>query len=179
MVKVAVVSGQSGIGKDSVIRELTSYYNFLGYPSMTTRPPRKGEIDEVHYYFVSEHKFKDERRKGNLLDCVCISGYYYGFPIKKFLQERRGLFVLNLVPESGLAFGRILPAKTFYLLFPSKEEQVRRMRSRGMSDYEIGIRLRDDPNPKTKPVYYEKGIVNADSKKTAFQIANQFGVKRF
>ena len=179
MVQIAVVSGQSGIGKDTVIRELTSHYNFLGYPSVTTRPQRKGEIDGIHYYFVTEHQFKNERKQGNLLDCVCISGYYYGFPIKQFLEVSKGLYILNLVPESGLALRRILPAKTFYLLFPSRSEQVERLLRRGMTSHEMGIRLRDDPNPKRKPIYYERGIVNADSKKTALQIAKEFGVKRF
>ncbi len=179
MVKIAVVSGQSGIGKDTVIRELTSHFNFLTFPSMTTRPQRKGEIDGIHYYFLTERKFKETRKRGELLDSVCISGYWYGFPIKKFLQVDRGLYVLNLVPESGLALRRIIPAKTFYLLFPSKKEQIERLSMRGMTSYEMGIRLRDDPNPKTKPAYYEKGIINDDSKKTALRIATEFGVKRF
>jgi len=170
--RVCVVSGQSGIGKDTVIRNLTSYHNYLKFPSLTTRPQRKGEINGIDYYFVNDREFKQERSNGNLLDSVCITGYWYGFPIKRFQKAGRGLWALNLVPESALTISRIFPETTLiYLLFPSKGEQRKRMKGRGMSDYEIGIRLRDDPNPKRKPVYYNNCYINDNSKKTALQIA--------
>ena len=168
--RVCVISGQSGIGKDTVISYL---YEFKRFPSLTTRPIRKGEIDGVNYHFVSRQEFLNEKKHGRLLDCVNISGYLYGFPIEDFL-EQEGNYALNLVVYSGLAVRRLIyQAKLFYLTFPDKNTQIERLKKRGMSDYEIGVRLRDDPNEDKAPSFYDREIVNHNSFQTAMQIAKE------
>ena len=168
--RVCVISGQSGIGKDTVISYL---YEFKRFPSLTTRPIRKGEIDGVNYHFVSRTEFLEEKKHGRLLDCVNISGYLYGFPIEDFL-EQDGNYALNLIVYSGLAVRRLIyQAKLFYLTFPDKNTQIERLKKRGMSDYEIGVRLKDDPNEEKAPSFYDREIVNYDSFQTAIQIAKE------
>lgn len=170
--RVCVISGQSGIGKDTVISYLLKY-GFRRFPSLTTRPKRKGEIDGVNYRFVSRKDFLEEKKHGRLLDCVEISGFLYGFPVEDFL-ENEGLFALNMIVYSGLAIRRLVyNAKLFYLAFPNKETQIERLKKRGMSDYEIEVRLRDDPNEDKAPSFYDREIVNYDSFQTAIQIAKE------
>ena len=176
--KVTVISGKSGVGKDTVIKYLMKYHHFKRFPSLTTRPMREGEKDGFHYHFVTREYFEQQLVLGKLLDWVTISGYYYGFPIDDFMKNEKGIWVFNLVAESGLALKRLLPqAFLVYLVFPNKETQIERLKMRGMSDYEIGIRLRDDPNGDRKPFYYNYEIKNFDSVETAWTIARIVGGK--
>jgi guanylate kinase len=165
---IVVISGKSGVGKDTII----GYLGLKRYPSITTRPQRQGEIEGVNYHFVSEKNFLDLKKAGELMDYVNISGYYYGFPIQGLVNEyENGDYALNMVAESGLIIKKIIgDTLLVYLSFPDKETQIERLKSRGMSDYEIGIRLRDDPNEDIMPIYYDVGLVNYNSQKTANQI---------
>lgn len=173
--KIVVISGKTGVGKDTVINYLTEYHGFSRFPSLTTRPRRINEIDGIDYHFVLEKKFLAIKKSGLLLDCVCISGYYYGFPINDFMKQNNELWALNLVAESGLIIKRLFPKMTylFYLTFPDCQTQIKRLKVREISDYEIMIRLRDDPNKDRMPVYYDYEIINEESEKTAKWVAEK------
>ena len=173
--KIAVISGKTGVGKDTVINYLTKGHGFSRFPSLTTRPQRMNETHGINYRFVSERFFLKMRRSGQLLDCICISGYYYGFPINPFMEQTKELWALNLVAESGLAIRKLFPKITylFYLTFPDHKTQIERLKMRGASDYEIRIRLRDDPNGNRKPAYCDYEIINKESEKTAALIAKK------
>lgn len=173
--KIAVISGKTGVGKDTVIDYLTKNHGFSRFPSLTTRPRRTNEIHGINYQFVSERFFSKTRRSDQLLDCVCISGYYYGFPINTFMEQTEGLWALNLVAESGLAILKLFPKITylFYLTFPDSKTQIEKLKMRGASDYEIRIRIRDDPSKDRKPAYYDCEITNKESEKTAALIAKK------
>lgn len=167
------MSGQSGVGKTTIIGYLARFNGFKNFPSCTTRPKRTGELNDINYHFISEEMFFKYKNAGKLLDCVEISGYYYGFPFKDIIIaiKNNENCVVNLVPESGLLLKRFIPkAKLIYLTFPSPKSQIERLRNRGMTNYEISIRLRDDPNPRIKPLYYDLEIVNFKSKLTARKI---------
>ena len=173
--KIAVISGKAGVGKDTVINYLTKYHGFSRFPSLTTRPQRADEVDGINYHFVLEERFLVMKQNGLLLDCVCISGYYYGFPINNFMEQTNGLWVLNMVAESGLAIKRLFPGITylFYLTFSDRQTQIEQLKMRGASDYEITIKLRDDPNKDRLPTYYDYEILNRESEKTAELIAEK------
>jgi len=167
MKKIIVISGRSGVGKDTVIRNLE---DFKKWPSLTTRPKRKNEIDGVDYHFIDEKTFNKARHNGELLDSVCINSYYYGFPVEEFLLQKNGLWALNFLPESGLTFKRLFNETKLIYLELDKKTQITRMRARGMSEYEIGIRLKTDPNPEKKPKYYDYGFINNESIETAKKV---------
>ncbi len=86
-----VLSGPSGAGKSSLINKIAdvigSYYFSI---STTTRPMRKGEVDGVHYYFVTEAAFKKDIEADNFLEYALVHGNYYGTsikPVKKALKK--------------------------------------------------------------------------------------------
>ena len=171
MKKVVVISGKSGVGKDTVINNLDDFERFA---SLTTRPKRTGEKDGDKYWFLNENDFLKEKRNGRLLDTVNISGYYYGFPIDDFLEKKNGLWALNLIPESGLLVKRIINDTNLIYLELDTKTQITRMRARGMTEYEIGIRLRNDPNPDKKPKYYDYKFINNESIETAKMIGKKW-----
>jgi len=171
---LVVISGLSGSGKDTVIKYLLEDYGWKRHLSYTTRPERKGEVNGIDYRFVSNKEFFKLRKRGELLDCVCISGYYYGFPLNELIQKIKDdkNYVMSLVPESGLALKKIIEeTKLIYLTLPSVRFQIERLRGRGMTNSEISIRLKNDPNWQRKPFYYDLEILNIKSKNTAKFIA--------
>ena len=78
-----VVSGPSGVGKGTVLKQvLSNPANKLAYSiSMTTRAPRAGEVDGVNYYFVDEARFKQAIDNHELLEYARFVDHYYGTPI--------------------------------------------------------------------------------------------------
>jgi guanylate kinase len=90
---ILVLSGPSGAGKSSLINKI---FNDIGSTyfsiSTTTRPKREGEIDGVHYHFVSQEEFQREIDEEMFLEYAVVHGNYYGTslgPVKKALKEGR------------------------------------------------------------------------------------------
>src|SRR5215472_13060369 len=105
-----VVSGPSGSGKDSVIAALRTLEPRIGYcVSTTTRSPRPGEIEGVHYHFVSRDRFETMAEAGEFLETREYAGNLYGAPKIK-----------QLYPEAVLVF----------LTVRSEEELMRRLEGR-------------------------------------------------
>lgn len=92
MSKLVVISGPSGVGKGTVVKLLQEKYQkenkklYLSV-SCTTREPREGEIDGVHYYFISEEEFKKRISNNDFFEYnVYGTGKYYGTPKSTILN---------------------------------------------------------------------------------------------
>ena len=82
-----VVTGPSGAGKGTVLKEVTSRMDHLFFSvSATTRAPRAGEADGVHYHFLDRAGFEDLIRRDRLLEYAEYVGNFYGTP-KKYVDE--------------------------------------------------------------------------------------------
>ena len=78
---LVILSGFAGSGKGTIIRELMQKYdNYALSVSATTRRPREGEVEGVHYFFKTEEQFKDMIAQGELLEYANYVGNYYGTP---------------------------------------------------------------------------------------------------
>jgi len=145
---IVVVSGPSGVGKDTIINIITSQSSFTNFPTCTTRTPRPGEINGVHYHFVNEETFTNLWHHGDLLDHVVITGHHYGLPIERLGRSLDGGqdIIVHLVTGSAFLLKRIIPdAVMVFVMPPSQEEILKRMRGRGMTEEQIAHRLHDDP----------------------------------
>jgi guanylate kinase len=79
--RLLVLSGPSGVGKSSVVSRLREQRPDLHISvSATTRPPRDGEIDGVHYHFVDRDRFDQMIAGGQLLEWAEFAGHLYGTP---------------------------------------------------------------------------------------------------
>src|SRR5690554_2828460 len=80
-----VISGPSGVGKGTVRRALFDLknHNLVYSVSMTTRPPRPGEVDGKDYYFVDQETFLKYIEEDRFLEWAEFVGYYYGTPKDK------------------------------------------------------------------------------------------------
>lgn len=79
--KMFVISGASGVGKSTVLKQVMAGRDDLKFSvSATTRPPRPGEVDGVHYYFVTKARFEEMIRENAFLEYDAHAGNYYGTP---------------------------------------------------------------------------------------------------
>ncbi|HQM37768.1 MAG TPA: guanylate kinase [Candidatus Bipolaricaulis anaerobius] len=132
-----VIAGPSGAGKSSVIAALLRRDPSLVFSvSATTRPPRPDEADGRDYTFVSDAAFDRMIRAGELLEWTTYQGHRYGTPraaVVGPLAAGRDV-VINVEVKGALALRRSglpHPVVLVFMVPPSREELVRRIRSRG------------------------------------------------
>jgi guanylate kinase len=135
---LVVISGPSGAGKSTVIRELLSAEDRFEKPlffsvSSTTRPPRAGERDGVHYHFISRADFEALIECDGLLEYAEYAGQCYGTPrapVEECLA-RGGCALLDIEVQGAMQVRRRRPdAVLVFLMPPSWEELERRLRGR-------------------------------------------------
>jgi guanylate kinase len=141
-----IVSGPSGSGKSTVIAQLLADNRLPLHLSVsaTTRPPRTGEQDGVHYYFWSPERFEREVSAGAFLEWARVHGHCYG-TLRKEVEPYRlqGRGVILDVDVQGAAHVRQLcpDSTTIFLRASSLDAYERRLRQRGTED-EAAIRRR-------------------------------------
>lgn len=137
-----VVSGPSGVGKGTVIKEFINDPSLnLSYSiSMTTRAPRDGEKDGVNYYFVTKEEFERNIAEGRMLEWTEFVGNYYGTPLAEAERLRAaGKNVLLEIEVNGcMQIKEKCPeAVTVFIVPPSQRELEERIRKRGSEPEEI------------------------------------------
>ena len=142
---LVLISGPSGVGKDSVLAALRERTPEAHYTvTATTRPPREGEAEGADYYFYSEDAFLRLLEEGAFLEHASVYGRYYGVPKAPIAAAlAKGRDVLMRVDVQGAATIRALvpQAITLFLLTDSREELEARLRAR-KSDGEAELQRR-------------------------------------
>ena len=138
--RLTVLSGPSGVGKGSVVAVLRDQYPDIWLSvSVTTRRPRPGEIDGVHYHFVDRAMFEELVRAGELLEWAEYAGNLYGTPrgpvMRRLAQGLPALLEIDL--QGARQVRAAMPdALLVFLAPPSWEELKRRLIGRGTEDPE-------------------------------------------
>ena len=100
--KTFIFSGPSGVGKSTVLKKVFSLRSDLQFSvSATTRPSRPGEVDGVHYYFVTKEEFKQKLLEDDFLEHTEYCGNYYGTPKKQFFKIACPFFSESSSPPPG------------------------------------------------------------------------------
>ncbi len=162
---IVVISGSSGVGKDTIIDIITSCSSFVRFPGYTTRKPRHNEIDGIHYNFVDEESFMIFWQQDDLLDHFVVSDFHYGLPIKRLIRmlEYGQNIIIHLSVEGVSLLKQNIPdAITVFIMPPSQKEILRRLRNRGMTEEEIINRTNDDNTTLQTVCSYDLVVVNHD-----------------
>ena len=162
--RLFVISGASGVGKSTVLKHLMAQRsNLLFSVSATTRPPRPGEVEGVHYYFISHEKFQEMIRQDAFLEYDAHAANYYGTPLDQ-LEEKlsRGDVILDVEPAGSKIVKEKRPdAVLIFVMPPSVEELERRLRSRGDTNEEqIAMRMERAIWEMDQRHWYDHVIVN-------------------
>ena len=133
--KTFIISGPSGVGKSTVLKELFQDRDDLYFSvSATTRPPRPGEIDGVHYHFTDVDEFRKMISEDAFLEYAEYVGNFYGTP-KKFVDEamEQGKDVLLDIEIQGAMQVCAKRPETvrIFIAPPSWKELERRLTARG------------------------------------------------
>ncbi|MBB1435692.1 guanylate kinase [Pseudoalteromonas sp. SG43-6] len=136
-----ILSAPSGAGKSSLINALLTKYNDMKVSvSHTTRSPRPGEANGVHYHFVNVDEFKSLIEKNDFFEWAQVFGNYYGTS-KQAIEEQlaAGIDVFLDIDWQGARQVRDLVAdvETIFILPPSKFELEARLNNRGQDSQEI------------------------------------------
>ena len=144
---LVVVSGFSGAGKGTLMKELLKRYdNYALSVSATTRQPREGEKDGEDYFFVNREYFQQMIEEGRLVEYAQYVNHYYGTPrdyVEKKMAEGKDV-ILEIEIQGALKVKKRFPdALLSFVTPPSAGELRRRLVGRGTETIEvINARLR-------------------------------------
>lgn len=143
MIKVIALMGKSGAGKDHMLRELARANPDLLHTviNTTTRPPREGEQDGVHYYFVSE----EEYFKREYIEKTAFRDWFYGTELKAFNKNKINIGVFTPKGIRILLQNKDIDLKIVYLRAAPKERLIRQLERQSNPDVaEIIRRYNED-----------------------------------
>lgn len=172
-----VVSGPSGVGKDTVVRKLREKHPEIAISiSITSREKRAGEQEGVDYFYLTEDEFKQWIAEDKVVEYTNYCGKYYGTP--RFQIEDRinnGISVVLVIEVDGAAnIKRQYPdSTTIFVCPPSMEVLENRLRGRGTDNEEaIQKRLERAKVELGFAPTYDKQVINDDIERCADEIYN-------
>ena len=180
--RLTVLSGPSGVGKDSVIELIRARATCVWLSvSATTRPKRSYEVNGVHYHFVDRSAFEHMVDNDQLLEWAEFAGYLYGTPRGPVIDRLdRGLPVLLKIDLQGARQVRkAMPeAQLVFLAPPSWEELKRRLVGRGTDDaVTIRRRLEHAREELAAESEFDRTVVNESVEQAADELLGLLGYK--
>ena len=173
--KLFVISGPSGVGKNTILNRLVEERENVRYSiSATSRPIRPGEVDGVSYYFVSREQFEKMIAAGELLEFAEYVGNYYGTPLAPILEatEKGVDIVMDVDVVGALKIKKRVPsAVLIFITAPSHAVLEQRLRGRGTEDETvIAGRLAAAKRELAKAEQYQYVVLNDEVEAAADRI---------
>lgn len=179
--RLVVLAGPTAVGKGTVAAHIKEHHPEIHLSvSATTRAPRPGEVDGVHYYFVDDAEFDRLVAEGELLEWATVHNRHrYGTPrgpIEKILESGRTA-LLEIDLQGARQVRDADPTATLvFLLPPSWDELVQRLVGRGTEDEEERARrLRTAKGELASQAEFDFRVVNDDVARAAAEVARLAG----
>jgi len=134
---LVVISGPSGAGKGTIVKQLIQEDTYALSISATTRQPRIGEAHGREYFFTTREDFEKLRDDDNLLEHTIYLGHYYGTPFKYVKEQiaNSNVVILEIEVDGALQVKEKFPdAVLIFITPPSLEELEHRLVERGTED---------------------------------------------
>ncbi|MFL6209083.1 MAG: guanylate kinase [Pyrinomonadaceae bacterium] len=171
-----VISSPSGGGKGTLIKRILPVVPRLGYSvSWTTRQPRRGEKEGVHYFFVTPEEFTRARDRGEFLEWAIVHGHYYGTSRTVVAAElAAGRDVILEIDVQGATAVRQsgIEAVSIFILPPSYEVlRVRLIARKSESLADLALRLRNAREEITHYREFDYVVLNDEVERASAQLA--------
>jgi guanylate kinase len=160
-----ILSSPSGGGKTTIAHKLLAMRSDVGYSvSCTTRPPREGEVEGKDYHFLSVDKFKRGQKADEFAESAEVHGHLYGTlraEVERVLASGRHV-IMDIDVQGAKQFARAFPDSVLiFILPPSAEVLVERLKTRGTEDVKSSIRRFKSAKAELKAIHlYQYVIVN-------------------
>lgn len=168
-----VISGPAGAGKGTLADLLLKRDRGFAFSvSATTRAPRHGEINGVHYHFLTDDAFTQMEADGDFLETATVHSHRYGTPLKpvmQMLEEGRDL-LLDIDSQGAISvMSKLADCVTVFIMPPSFEELERRLRARNTESGEEILRRLSNAHGEIAQLFrYQYAIVN-DTVENAYE----------
>jgi guanylate kinase len=173
-----IVSGPAGSGKSTLIQMAVRVFGprLRHSVSATTREPRKGEVDGVHYHFWTRERFEAAITAGQFLEYATVFGkHYYGTPrseVEPYRQQGIAV-ILDIDVQGASQLRRKCPDGYFVFLETPPGEYERRLRERGTdSDEAIQRRLAEARVELARAREFDHRIINDDRDRAAAELCD-------
>lgn len=171
-----ILSGPSGVGKGTVCRRLLGLKSRLKLSvSMTTRPPRPGEVDGSDYHFTCPERFQRMIDGAEFLEWAVVHGHHYGTPRNEVACALDGGvdLLLEIDIQGARQVRRAMPGAVSIFLAPPSEKALReRIAGRGTEDPErIRLRLETARLEMSEFSYYDYLVINETVEEAASQLS--------
>ena len=176
--KLFVISGCSGVGKGTVLKEFMARNSddFMLSVSCTTRKPRTGEVDGVNYFFLTREEFEKAVEEDKFLEHAQFAGNLYGTK-KKFVKQKfeEGLnIILEIETQGALQVKQKMPEAVLIFIAPpgqGVEELEKRLRGRNTEDEEtIQRRLAEAKIELERSKQYDYVVINDDLERAISEV---------
>jgi len=166
---IYIITGPSGVGKNTIINELSNHLDFYFSVSHTTRPRRENEIDGKDYYFITEDEFKNLIKSDQMIEYEQYGDFYYGTS-KKELSNDSSIIILDL--EVNGATKLLEENNNFKGIFIDIDdyELIKRLKNRGHDATFIKKRMQLANLQREKKELYQYHVDNEDIKTSVNQI---------
>lgn len=171
---LTVISGFSGAGKGTIMKELITRFPYFLSVSATTRKPREGEVDGSDYFFHTKESFEAMIQKEELIEWAEYVGNYYGTPreaVEKQLMDGKDV-LLEIEMQGGMLVKKQFPdALLLFVTPPNADELKRRLTSRGTeTQEEINKRLSHACEEASYMKYYDYIVVNDELEQAVLDV---------
>ena len=166
---IYIITGPSGVGKNTIIEAMSTDLDFYFSVSHTTRPQREREVDGKDYHFVTEEEFKSLVDDNLMIEYEQYGGFYYGTSKKEILKESN-IILLDL--EVNGATKLLSENDDFIGIFIDigDNELVKRLKNRGHDENFIDKRMQLASIQREKKSHYQYHVDNVDIKSSVNQI---------
>jgi guanylate kinase len=170
-----VISGPSGVGKDTLIQRLLKSDGNLGKSvSFTTRPPRPGEVPGVDYVFTTRPEFELARREGKLLESAEYDGHLYATsaPVVEELRSAGRDTILKIDVQGAEQVRKLVPDALFIFIAPPSMDELGLRLKKRKTESEKDLAARREI-AKTEMGYsprYDYVVINDDVDRAASEV---------
>ena len=169
---VAVLSGPSGAGKDTILHGAMDLDPSLAtVATAKTRPPRRGEIHGVHHQFLSEREFDEWLAAGRFLEHATVYGHRSGVPreaVEAQLQRGKSVIIRTDVQGARTLRERLPDALLVFVTVPDASVLRGRMLRRGTdSEADMEVRLAEAEAEMSEASWFDAVIMNEDGRERA------------